>query len=229
MRVRVLFAKEGEARYISHLDLCRTFERAFRRGRIPVSYSQGFNPKPRFSLASALMLGAESSGEVMDVHLDRQMALREFAEALGSALVPGIRVERARTLEPAAKDCAASVAAARYIITFCGPDEDARLIAQRFLQAASVMVRKQSKGRIRSVNARTVVLETEAISASQVAVLLDLSGPSLKPSEVAIAMLGLLDGGAADDRPATGDFRICRKELLARQAGILVPLFLAST
>jgi len=229
MRVRVLFAKEGEARYISHLDLCRTFERAFRRGRIPVSYSQGFNPRPRFSLASALMLGAASSGEVMDVHLDSKMDPGDFVDALGSALVPGIRVERARALEPAARDCAAAVAAARYVITFSGITGDVRLMVQRFLQAPSVIVQKQSKGRTRSTDARAVVLEIEAVSGNQVEVLLDLSGPSLKPSEVALALLGLPQGDTGKDGPAIGDFQVCRRELLARQDGVPIPLFLAST
>ena len=53
-RIRVTFGKGQQLKYISHLDLARTWERVFRRARLPVAYSQGFNPRPRFQLAAAL-------------------------------------------------------------------------------------------------------------------------------------------------------------------------------
>jgi len=229
MRLRVVFSKDGAARYISHLDLCRTLERAFRRAHIPVSYSQGFNPKPRFSVASALMLGARASAEVMDVHLDGCMRPEDFVAKLRSALVPGIRIEKARVLEPAARDCAAAVAAAYYVIEFSGHIQDAGALVRAFVEAPSVMVQKQSKGKTRAVDARSVVLRLEALSKDQVGVLLDLSGPSLRPSEVAAALLRLPQGKDDDAGAATRvDSVICRQELFARRNGDLVPLFLAS-
>lgn len=56
-RLRFAYAKGEALRYISHLDLARTWERAFRRAGLPVAYSQGFNPKPRFQIAAALPWG----------------------------------------------------------------------------------------------------------------------------------------------------------------------------
>ncbi|MDP2857235.1 MAG: TIGR03936 family radical SAM-associated protein [Bacillota bacterium] len=229
MRLRVVFSKDGAARYISHLDLCRTLERAFRRASIPVSYSQGFNPKPRFSVASALMLGARASAEIMDVRLDEDMRPEDFVSKLRSALAPGIQVEKARVLEAAAHDCAAMVAAAYYVIEFSGLIRDACAMVQAFLEIPSVMVQKQSKGKTRAVDARSVVLRIEALSQDQVGVLLDLSGPSLRPSEVAAALIRLSQGTGDDAIAASQvDSAICRQELFARRNGDLVPLFLAS-
>ncbi len=53
-RLRLTFAKGEAVKYISHLDLARTWERVFRRVGLPLAYSQGYNPRPRFQIAAAL-------------------------------------------------------------------------------------------------------------------------------------------------------------------------------
>ena len=53
--------------FISHLDMMRTFERAFRRADLPVAFTQGFNPRPKISFTPALSVGITSSSEYMDV------------------------------------------------------------------------------------------------------------------------------------------------------------------
>ena len=44
--VRIRFAKTGKAKYISHLDLTRCFARAIFRAKIPLWFTEGFNPRP---------------------------------------------------------------------------------------------------------------------------------------------------------------------------------------
>ena len=68
-RMRMTFTKEGTARYISHLDLARAVERALNRAGLPIAYTQGFNRRPRLSLAAALPLGYTSQAEIADVVL----------------------------------------------------------------------------------------------------------------------------------------------------------------
>ena len=70
LRVRLLFEKTGPARYISHLDLTRTFQRAFRRADLPLSYSEGFNPHPYLSVARPLPVGVSSFCELLDFGLE---------------------------------------------------------------------------------------------------------------------------------------------------------------
>ena len=62
---RLLFVKEGRARYISHLDLMRTFQRAFLRADIPIKHTEGFNPHPFISIALPLSLGFSSQCEIL--------------------------------------------------------------------------------------------------------------------------------------------------------------------
>ena len=60
------FSKEGDMKFISHLDLLRTFIRALRRAGIPVAYSQGFNHVPRLTFAAPLAVGMEGRNEYLD-------------------------------------------------------------------------------------------------------------------------------------------------------------------
>jgi len=59
VRFRLTFSKAGDLRFVGHLDLQRLIERCLRRSGLPLRYSQGFNPKVRLNLASALPLGQE--------------------------------------------------------------------------------------------------------------------------------------------------------------------------
>ena len=65
-RIRIRYAKGESLRFIGHLDLQRLWERALRRSRLPVRYSQGFHPRARLNLASALPLGFLSDEELLE-------------------------------------------------------------------------------------------------------------------------------------------------------------------
>ena len=90
---RILFEKKGNAVWISHLDLMRLFQRAFKRAGLPLTHTQGFNPRPSVSIALPLSVGVESSCELLDFDLDgEKIANRIVRGKLNDFLVPGIRV-----------------------------------------------------------------------------------------------------------------------------------------
>ena len=91
-RLRMRFSKIGPTRYISHLDLARALERALNRARVPVSYTQGYNPRPRMQFASALPLGFTSEAELADIWLEEEMDPAEAREQIMSRMAPGILV-----------------------------------------------------------------------------------------------------------------------------------------
>jgi len=93
MRYRVHFSKTEEMRYTSHLDLQRTWERTIRRAGLPLSYSQGFNPRPKINLGFALPLGITSECELLDIWLDQELADEDVAQALVDSAPPGIKVK----------------------------------------------------------------------------------------------------------------------------------------
>lgn len=98
IRMRLKFSKQGDLRYIGHLDLQRLIERALRRSNLPMRYSQGFNPKVRLNLASALPLGQESSSEFMDLWLEEFVKPETVASRLNEALPGGVRVLEANLI-----------------------------------------------------------------------------------------------------------------------------------
>lgn len=90
---RLLFEKTGTAVWISHLDLMRVFQRAFKRAGLMLTHTQGFNPRPSVSIALPLSVGVESVCELLDFDLDGEpVACDEILARLNNALQPGVRV-----------------------------------------------------------------------------------------------------------------------------------------
>ncbi|WP_165859361.1 TIGR03936 family radical SAM-associated protein [Desulfofundulus salinus] len=93
-RYRIEFRKEGPARFISHLDLVRTLERAMRRAGLPLAFSQGFNPHPRFSLGAPLPVGVKGEKEYLDLELVAALPVDEMLKRLSDQLPRGLKMTR---------------------------------------------------------------------------------------------------------------------------------------
>lgn len=90
---RLLFEKTGNAVWVSHLDLMRIFQRAFKRACLLLKHTQGFNPRPSVSIALPLSVGVESRCELLDFDLEGEKVRDdEILAKLNSALVNGVRV-----------------------------------------------------------------------------------------------------------------------------------------
>ena len=92
---RLLFTKTGEAVWMSHLDLMRLFQRAFKRAGLPLTHTQGYNPRPSVSIALPLSVGVESQCEMLDFDLEGEgIPYAEITARLNAALIPGVQVLR---------------------------------------------------------------------------------------------------------------------------------------
>ncbi len=93
--LRALFEKKGNAVYISHLDLMRLFQRAFKRAGLSLTHTQGYNPRASVSIALPLSVGVESCCELLDFELEGQHpVLAELPRLLNEKLVEGVKVLR---------------------------------------------------------------------------------------------------------------------------------------
>lgn len=92
MKLRIKITKEHDARFISHLEYARTINRALRRAKLPVAYSEGFNPHIKMSLASALGVGIASLSEYAEIELSEQVEPTYAMQVLNENLPEGIRV-----------------------------------------------------------------------------------------------------------------------------------------
>ena len=90
---RLLFEKTGNAIWISHLDLMRVFQRAFKRAGYPLTHTHGYNPRPSVSIALPLSVGIESQCELLDFDLDCEIAdFEEIRDKLNSVLIDGVHI-----------------------------------------------------------------------------------------------------------------------------------------
>ena len=91
---RLLFEKTGNAVWISHLDLMRLFQRAFKRAGLPLTHTQGYNPRASVSIALPLSVGVESKCELLEYELEgeEKPTHKEIVARLNAALVEGVRV-----------------------------------------------------------------------------------------------------------------------------------------
>jgi radical SAM-linked protein len=151
--VRLRFAKQGKVRFISHRDVARNLERAFRIVALPMSFTQGFSPRPKVSFGLALSVGHESVAEYLDVELSRPIDLEPLAGALSAALPEGLDVTGAVALVERAPALQESVTATSWEIELVDaagerPDPNAvvRLAAAAF-DATSLPITRVRKGR----------------------------------------------------------------------------------
>lgn len=90
--VRLNFSKTGRAIYISHLDINRMMTRAVRRAKLPMWYTEGFNPHPYLTFALPLSLGQSSDCEYMDIRIEGDITDGEIMDRLNAVLPEGIKI-----------------------------------------------------------------------------------------------------------------------------------------
>lgn len=87
---RIYFDKEGDMKYISHLDTIRFLERLFKKADIKVKFSEGFHPRPKMSFGNPVSLGVEAYNEVMDLELAVEMDNDELLAKMNEFCPEGI-------------------------------------------------------------------------------------------------------------------------------------------
>jgi len=117
-RLRVKYSKTGAMIFLSHLELLTLFIRAVKRADIPVKYSQGFHPHPKFSFATALSVGVESSAEYLDIEVAPEFDADSLREALNRSLPDGMAVISAWVVPAKSPSLSTIMERVRYRVTF---------------------------------------------------------------------------------------------------------------
>jgi len=174
-RIRVWFGKIGEIALVSHLDLVRLFDRVVRRAAIPISFTGGFHPGPRISIANALSLGATSSGEIVDFELTKVIDLERFKQQLSAQLPADLPVYQVEEIPLNAPAATRLLEKAEYLLTFNSEGIDCQQW-QNWLEAikqATVMEREKTtkSGKKVTINLREQLYELELKTVDKEAVL----------------------------------------------------------
>jgi radical SAM-linked protein len=99
-RIRIKYTKEDPVKFISHLDLCRVFERAIRRADIPIAFSQGYNPRMRIDFGVPIKLGLTSDNLYIDLYLQDWRNPDSVKDQINSVLPEGIKILEAKAVDP---------------------------------------------------------------------------------------------------------------------------------
>ena len=163
-RLRLIFSKGGPARYISHLDLARTLERALNRAKIPVSYTQGFNRRPRMQMATALPLGYTSEYELADIMMAEAMEPELAQQQLMAKMAPGIAILQVEEVPINAPSLQAVTQSSTYVATPLDPVDFAALQATiaEILAADKLERQRERRGKIKRYDLRPLILNLAA-------------------------------------------------------------------
>jgi radical SAM-linked protein len=151
--VRLRFGKRGKVRFISHRDVARAFERAFRIEQLPLAFTEGFSPRPKVSFGLALSVGHESDAEYLDVELTDPVDSTGLPERLSAALPEGIDVTGAVRLTERAPALQESVSEICFRMTVADrrgeivPEALLREVTERALASDALPVARTRKGR----------------------------------------------------------------------------------
>ncbi len=143
MADRLLFSKTGRAKYISHLDLMRTFQRAFARAGIQIKHTEGFNPHPFVSIALPLSVGYSSQCEILEFELVGGASREEVPQKLTDAMPEGIVIHQCYPAQRKLKE----LTYLNYIMNFEyseGRPLESETAMQELLHRDSLVVQKKS-------------------------------------------------------------------------------------
>lgn len=159
MRYRSVFSKTIAMRFTGNLDLHRALERLMRRANLPLAYSQGFNPRPKITLASALPLGYTSESEVMDFWLKEPLKPEEILETLIAYSPPGIIFHSVDEVEMSAKKLQVAIQSAEYEIMLSCITKELGENVTEILAQETIMLTKKRKGKTKSYDLRPLLLD----------------------------------------------------------------------
>jgi radical SAM-linked protein len=185
-RLRVRYAKRGRARFTSHRDFGRAFERALRRAGVPMAYSSGFSPHPRISYANAAPTGAASEAEYLEIGLAATCSPAQVQAALDAALPPGLDI--VEVVEAPAGALADQLTGSRWQVALVGVTAaDLQAAVDRFLTEREVAVTRMTKNGLRSFDAREAVVGLE-VTEGGLLVTMAHGEPLVRPDDVLAAL-----------------------------------------
>jgi radical SAM family uncharacterized protein/radical SAM-linked protein len=185
-RMRLRFAKTGVMRYLSHLELITVFTRAVSRGGVPILFSLGFHPHPRFSFGTATSVGVESQAEYMDMFVAAGISARDMQNRLNNVLPEGLWILEAEEVDAKSPSISTLIDATRYRITLATADPlELQKQCVQFLAHSSFVIQRTKKGQT-----QTVDLRGETVSLCADGQSFELVAKRGKPVEFARAITG---------------------------------------
>jgi len=185
-KYRLKFSKTGNGKYVSHLDLLRCFIRAIARAKLPIKYSEGFNPHPSITFLLPLPIGVTSVCELVDMEFTENLPRETIQERLNEVLPPDLSVIEVGIPTNKARD----LMCAGYDITIehAGGVDVGRI--EELLSRDEVLITKRTKRGEKVVNMIEYITKFEFVAKTPQFAMFNIllaanSEMNLKPSVVA--------------------------------------------
>lgn len=194
-RLYITFGKFNELIYTSNLDVAKLWERVMRRASLPILYSEGFNPRPRLALASALPLGISSECEILDVSFKEAITLEGLAEKIMATSPTGLRVLRIEEVPVRSPALQTLVRSTEYRIHFENGIERTVLEEKTaaIMGAEKLERERERKDKVVMVNLRPLILDLKVDGQGDlIAHLVVGEQGNVRPDEI-LAVMGLAD------------------------------------
>jgi len=213
IKYRIVFEKKGRAIYISHLDLMRTFQRAFQRAGLNVRHTEGFNPRPRISIAVPLSLGMESRCEILDFEALEPLD-ESVVQKINAVMPEGIFVRELRKNTRKVSEITWIRYNLRLIYDRGAPEGTAEAI-KNLLSSENVTVRKKTKRGEADFNIIPCINSAEVAQDGSEELLLEVVTSAQEPSLNPMLIIDAISQYLPEMAP---DFTRCaRIEMLDRE------------
>lgn len=162
--MRVKFIRGEAIRYISHLELMKTFERILRRSKLPIIYSQGFNPHPHMVFGLPLSVGVTSDAEYADFEIADGISKEEFVSRFNSEAPEGLRIVEA-CFKSTKDNIMALISMADYkvysVLDSGVEREELTRKIRCFMDRSEIVAKKEGKQGLKDINIRPMILKLE--------------------------------------------------------------------
>ena len=191
-KLRVQYAKRGRARFASHRDFGRAFERALRRAEIPMAFSSGFSPHPRISYANASPTGAATEAEYLELGLAEVREPDGVRDQLNAAMPDGLVIVKVVVAAPGA--LAERLTASAWQVDLPEVVEaDLGTAVAALLAADSFEVQRMTKTGLRTFDVRGAVISLTA-SGKGLTLVSAIGEPLVRPDDVLNALRQIVPG-----------------------------------
>ncbi len=204
MKYLALFTKGESARWLGHLDLLRTFERAIRRAELPIAFTTGFNPREKLSFASALAVGVTGDAEPMTIELSSEIAPEVLTSRLNAKLPVGIQIVAAAEIPDAGSRDLMNAYTCAVLSVVCDADanmtlQEAATAVDALLAAPSAQVVREREGRKKEIDIRPMIrsLWCESLLSQRLQLHMELTignDGNAKPQEIVEVLSRTLSG-----------------------------------
>lgn len=190
--LRAVFEKKGNAIWISHLDLMRLFQRAFKRAGLHLKHTQGFNPRPSVSIALPMAVGVASGCELLDFEIeDEGVSCEQIVSRLNKALISGVKVLEVYESSRKQRDIALLQCAIDLHYKNKIPARAQASIEKLFTQESLIVTKNGKNGPVEQdivPMIKSVTLEPIGVKTLRIHVTVCCQNPALNPAQIIAAI-----------------------------------------